>query len=286
MPSSARIQALVETLHYLTPFAVFLYYLVAATIGVCTLQKSNTDGRRNPRTAVLWAMLAVFITYVYPPRPIASWVHRLISHVQIIEDGMILSQLSSANSPFATTDTNIYALASILVWFVLTSTLLGSDKPVWYPLNGSWTIAAVSELLTFGLRLSHYWPSSSVEQAQISVQAVRILLLLSLPVLTFIWPRIRAAATHNDEEAAPLLAHSQETSGESQASAGTSKYGSTDTNSTTVTVITSTGQTEEVVDEDTKKEREDRARLEKRLKETGNWWSYVRGFAVGSYSFS
>ena len=193
---------------------------------------------------------------------------------------MILSQISSANSPFATTDTNIYVLASILVWFVLTATLLGSPNQVWYPLNGSWIIAAVSELLTFALRLSQYWPSTGVEQAQISVQAGRILLLLSLPVLTFALPRIRGAGPHSDEEAAPLLAHSQETSDGSQASAGTSTYGSTGTGSTTVTVVTSTGQSEEV-DAETKKEREKRERLEKRLKETGNWWNYVRGFTVG-----
>ena len=70
MPSTARRQALVEAIHYLTPFAIFLYYLVAAAIGVCTLQKSKNDGRKDPRTAALWLMLAVIMTYVYLPRPI------------------------------------------------------------------------------------------------------------------------------------------------------------------------------------------------------------------------
>jgi len=200
--------------------------------------------------------------------------------MQIIEDGMILSQLSSPNNPFATTDTNIYVLASILVWFVLAATLFGAEKPVWYPLNGSWIIAAVSEVLTLGLRLSQHRPYAGLEQAQISVQALRILLLLSLPLLTFVLPRIKAKAPHEDEEAAPLLGHSQETSEESQTSTGTSKYGSTGTDST-VTGITSTGQTEEVVDEYAKKERENRERMEKRLKETGNWWTYARRFTVG-----
>lgn len=64
MPSTAPVQDLVEAIHYLTPFAVFLYYLVATTVGVCTLQTSNTDGRKDPRKAVLWTMVAVIITYV------------------------------------------------------------------------------------------------------------------------------------------------------------------------------------------------------------------------------
>lgn len=200
--------------------------------------------------------------------------------MQIVEDGIILSQLFSPNSPFATTDTNIYVLASILVWFIFTATLFGAEKPVWYPLIGSWIIAAASEVLTLGLRLSHHWPYAGLEQAQISVQALRILLLLSLPVLSCVMSRIKAKAPHRDEEAAPLLGHSQETSEASQTSTGTFKYGSTGTNAT-VTVITSTGQTEEVVDEYAKKERENRERMEKRLKETGNWWTYARRFTVG-----
>ena len=195
---------------------------------------------------------------------------------------MILSQIISGSSPFATPDTNIYVLASILVWFVLTSTLLGSEGQVWYPWNGSWIIAAVSELLTFNLRLSQHWPSTAIEQAQISVQAVRILLLLSLPALTFLLPRIKARPPHNDEEAAPLLAHSRETSDRSQATGGNSNYGSSGANSTTATVVTSTGQTEEV-EEESKREREDRECMEKRLKETGNWWTYVRSFGVGHH---
>lgn len=64
MLSITPIQGLVEAIHYLTPFAVFLYYLVAVTIGACTLQTSNSDGKKNKRNTVLWTMLAVIITYV------------------------------------------------------------------------------------------------------------------------------------------------------------------------------------------------------------------------------
>ena len=64
MQSVARPQRVIEVLHYVTPIAVFCYYIVATTVGVCTLQTVAVDGKKSARTAVLGATSTVLILYV------------------------------------------------------------------------------------------------------------------------------------------------------------------------------------------------------------------------------
>ena len=186
---------------------------------------------------------------------------------------MILSQLASGNSPLATTDSNIYALASTLVWFVLTVTLLGSGNNLWYPYQGSWILALISEAIVYALQLRSLHSPTDVEQALVVVQALRLLLLFCLPLSTFILGWKGTASSQTDEEAAPLLTHSQEVSGESLESA---KYGSASSSGRTGT----TENTVDDEDEEIKAEREELEKIQKRLEQSGNWWTYVRGFSV------
>ncbi|MCJ1473824.1 hypothetical protein MMC13_002476 [Lambiella insularis] len=248
----------VEVLHYVTPFAVALYYVIATAVGICMLQSSTHDGK-SPHTAILVVMFVVMVTY-------------------ICEDGIILSQLSAADNPLATTDSNIYVLASLLVWFVLTATLLTSESYLWYPYCGSWLITLFSEILVVSLNLSHFHPSSRHQYAQIALGALRMILLVCLPALTLFYLRPKNSEPHNDEESVSLLKHAQEISPESQKSAGS--YGSTATCVTTGTISTTAEGADRLAQEEDKKDREGRQRVQKRLKETGNWWAYAKSYSL------
>ena len=57
-------QQLEEVFHYVAPVVILLYYLVAATITVCTLQTARSEDERAPRKSILSVMLVVMLTYV------------------------------------------------------------------------------------------------------------------------------------------------------------------------------------------------------------------------------
>ncbi|MCJ1431415.1 hypothetical protein MMC27_000768 [Xylographa pallens] len=256
MPSA---KGVVELLHYATPFVVFFYYLIDTVIGLCTLRPGVVEGR-NPRATVLGLMSVVIVTY-------------------ICEEGIILSQLSFRANRLATTDSNVYILATLLIWFVLVASLLGSRSSLWSPYYGSWLITLISEMLVLSLGLNTYRPSTGIEYAQVGLEALRLFLLATLPVVTFAFLRTPNSDRGSDEEATPLLGHSQGVSDESQGSAGT--YGSTATQNTKGnTSSTSNELIEDLAQQEMKQEQDDRERLSQRLKETGNWWAYAKSYSI------
>ena len=76
----------VELLHYGLPVTVLLYYLVAASISVCTLQTISEKIRdqKAPRKLILWFKLGVLVTYVRPSHhrmsSKANTRHRFVKH--------------------------------------------------------------------------------------------------------------------------------------------------------------------------------------------------------------
>ncbi|MCJ1389144.1 hypothetical protein MMC18_001998 [Xylographa bjoerkii] len=249
---------LVELLHYVTPFIVFFYYLIDTAIGLCTL-RPGVSGNRNPRATALCLMFVVIVTY-------------------ICEEGIILSQLSLGDNKLATTDSNIYVLATLLIWFVLTAALFGSESSLWSPYYGSWLITLISEILALTLELSTFRPSTGVEYVQLGLEALRLFLLATLPTVTFAIIKAHNSHRGSDEEASPLLGHTQEVSEESQGSAGT--YGSAITQNSAEYTSTSTEQIEDLAQQEMKKEHDEQQRLKKRLKETGNWWAYAKSYSI------
>jgi hypothetical protein len=81
-----------------------------------------------------------------------------------------------------------------------------------------------------------------------------------------------SASRFEDVEAAPLLMHTQESSGVTQNSMPTSGYGSTETEDT---------QTTDELQRRAEEEKRNIDRIKYRLKREGNWWAYAKGFAVG-----
>ena len=191
---------------------------------------------------------------------------------------IILTQLSNPRNAFATTDSNIYGMGSTLVWSILTATLLSSESIWWYPYGGSWLIAVVSEVVVFVLHMVYGPPCTGPEYAQVAIQVFRIVVFVGLPVVTFVLPRMELVVPHTDEEAAPLLTQPQESSEDSEESGGS--YGSASTDGIKKVDSTSDSETDKIAAREKKEEEEKMVRMQKRLKEAGNWVAYVRGFSV------
>lgn len=138
-------------------------------------------------------------------------------------------------------------------------------------------------MIVVSLNLSRFRPSTGHEYAQLAIGALRMILLVCLPAVTFIALRPKTLNFSLDEESAPLLKHAQEASEESQGSGGS--YGSAATCVTAGTLSTATAGMDRIAREEDKKEQENRQRVQHRLKETGNWWAYAKSYSVGLDSF-
>lgn len=169
---------------------------------------------------------------------------------QVCEAGLIMSRISTSDTSLATTDANLCALWSIVLWSSLLGLLLCSENHAWYPYYGSWILALVLELIVFSLYLAVYEPSQVLQILQLSNHALRIFLIFIL--LAVLWgSRDRGRSKLGaDEETAPLLECQQETSEIRQ-------------------------ETREE-----QKARQNYERVQKRLKDAGNWFDYVKDFSV------
>ena len=170
----------------------------------------------------------------------------------------------------------VYALASVLAWFIITVCLLDSAYPVWYPYYGSWLVAFTMEVVLVTLSVIYRRPTTRLQFVRLGLTAFRISLIVSLLLLWFCERCAGRQYSQADEENQPLLSnsHVQGFSEDSGTTQGSAQYGS----------ITTSGNGAESTDLEAKyKERERKAhkRVTDRLREDGNWWTYAKGFSVG-----
>lgn len=64
MDSIQQVQYAIQVLHYTGPSIVLLYYLVAATVSVCTLQSLKKPDQRKPQILAIYFMLFIMMTYI------------------------------------------------------------------------------------------------------------------------------------------------------------------------------------------------------------------------------
>ena len=74
--NNEQLREAVKALHYVAPWAILAYYVIAAAVSVCTLQtiSAKIRGRKAPRKVILWIMFVVMVTYVRK-----TYYHLLIS---------------------------------------------------------------------------------------------------------------------------------------------------------------------------------------------------------------
>ncbi len=166
--------------------------------------------------------------------------------------------------------------------------MLDSAYPVWYPFYGSWLIALTLEIVATVLSIVYQWPKNTVDIVELGLAGLRMILLVLL--LSCIFGRRCSGLryTLNDEENQPLQksGHTQDCyEGSGKTQSGT-RYGSISTrNGGDLAAAEPVEDDEEPVEDDdeakeSEMDRKARKRVEDRLKNDGNWWTYVKGFSV------
>jgi hypothetical protein len=157
---------------------------------------------------------------------------------------------------------------------------MDANFPVWYPYYVNWVTGLLFEI-TFIVIPFFSGPSmAAFDYMTVSVQVTRLFNFIVL-IIFYAFLRNSGESYENDDaEQQSLLrkrlAPKPFSSEESNENA--SGYGTADTQTTENSDSKSVEG-----DSDIEEEQEVRKRIEKRLKNDGNWWTYARGFTVRFY---
>ncbi|KAI4198240.1 MAG: hypothetical protein LQ350_005402 [Teloschistes chrysophthalmus] len=247
-----------DVLQYLTPPVVLLYYLAAVTLAACTLQKGRKQKRSSLRQTTFCLLCYVIAVY-------------------LAQSGILVADSLSAAPRLSSPAANINALSNSILWSMLTTLLYRTKRPAWYPYIGSWLITFVLELTTFALFTSQHAVSDARDYALIGVQASRFA-AITLLLATHTTARIRSEWLPHDEESTSLLGH-QDPSTKNQGSITGSKsdYGSLKIIAEDASTDGEESDLGGPFDEAFKKGKKT---LDERLRKDGNWFTYLRGFAI------
>ena len=182
----------------------------------------------------------------------------------------ITVQLLTRNTSFTTHHENIYVLSELLLWLLMFLSLWGSQNHKWYPYCGTWVLTIVFDLAIVALSSQAGPPKAPVEWTQIALHSVRVLLTLLLLMLCL---GLRSSGFTRDEEASPLLKANNGRA--SDAASEPTRYGSVDSDASGVAA-----EAEDEVIAEEKKFQERMDRLKERVKEKGNYLTYIKGFSV------
>ncbi|KAI1383067.1 uncharacterized protein F4822DRAFT_440762 [Hypoxylon trugodes] len=266
-----ELRSLQATLHYAYPLVVFLYFAITSTVAVCTLQTSDKAKSTHVRRKVIYYILLCFI---------ATFIAQVI--IKAIE--VILWRR------WPTQDTIISLLSCVLIFGIEQNSLRNDSDTVWYPFYGSWLIAVALEPVNASLLFIvasnptatipiNYdnWPLFVRIDASFAV--VRCVAALSAILAYFLW-RESGIDGDEDEERAPLIPKPNQRSNGADTS-GDSGYGTntegTNTDATNTETANSPSDLESPWE---RQQRISREKIEKRLKNEGNWIAYAKGFLI------
>ncbi|KAI5865145.1 hypothetical protein GGS23DRAFT_618124 [Durotheca rogersii] len=264
-----HLQRLQATLHYVYPLSVFLYFSISSTVAFCRLQTSDSAKGVHPRRRAIFRLLLLFIaTFV---------VQAVLRVVEIIVWRRWPSQ-----------DTIIGLLSCILAFGIEQNSLAGESRSVWYPFYGSWLIALALEPVNAALSFIAAHGSASSDpiaddnlplmlRLDASIVIVRCIIALGVVLAYSLGRTGRVDA--EDEERAPLIPKPNQRPDGVDASAD-SGYGTNTDATNTETTNTETNSPSDPESPWERQERLSREKIEKRLKNEGNWLGYVKGFFI------
>ena len=157
---------------------------------------------------------------------------------------------------------------------MLSCSVLILDKNQWYPFFGAWILAFIFETLIVTLTLDHMRPSRPLEHVQVALEFVRVGLLALLLAVFFSLRGYRHSV--DEEETAPLLASSHESSAGSDGRQ--SGFGTIGSNASDESAAASAN--EEALAKEEKKQNERYAKLQEKVRQNGNWWTYLREYRI------
>lgn len=242
------LELLFKILCYAYPTSVSIYYFVCYAIAACTLRTSASKDEHPRRSLITSLMVITVLTY--------------FSHILLI----LISQCPARE------DTIVGLLSCVLVFGLELAVLHDTETPLWHPYIGSFAIGLVFDPLleALSLHLCGRGPTRSFRFIEISLVATRLACVILILTIYLTCYKGSAHGLGSDSERQSLL-----------------RKGSSED-----TLITDYGTTDAAEDDSIKTsnkapecEWERRQRIakeqrDKRLKETGSWWTYAMGFKL------
>lgn len=242
------LESLFNSLYYVYPAFVSIYYFICYAIATCTLRTTPSKDQHPRRTLITSLMAITVLTYAFQVLLI------LISPVPAREDAIV------------------GLLSCVLVFGLELAVLHDSETPLWHPYIGSFAIGLVFDpfLEAISLHLHAHGPARSFRFTEISLVATRLSCIILILTVYFTGHKRSAQELGSDSERQSLLR----------------KGGSEDT------LVTEYGTTDAAEDDSTKasnkapecqwerRQRIAKEQRDKRLKETGSWWTYAMGFKL------
>ncbi|KKY38326.1 putative heavy metal tolerance protein [Diaporthe ampelina] len=241
-----------KILYYAYPTLVFAYYVVCYAFATCTLQTPPSKEQHPRRRLMTSLMLVAILTYlsqalliIFSPSPVRQ-------------------------------DAIVGLLACVLVFGLELAILHDTKSPLWYIYLGSYAIALVFDPLLelSSLHLNPGAYSKSVYFVDVSLVSIRLICIITALLTYFAWRDGRGAQEAGTDAERQSLIRKKALGGSEDTLI--SEYGATDTNSDDS--AKSSSKSPECEWE--RRQRLAKEQRDKRLKETGSWWTYALGFKL------
>lgn len=169
----------------------------------------------------------------------------------------------------------------MLVWGIPVLILLDTKFPVWYPYYGIWFIAAISEIILAILSNVSSRTYGVFELISLSIQCLRVCTILAL-LCIYLGLRARKESYGNwDAERQALIRKTlapKQSKANNIADSGNG-YGAV-SNTETIDPTSKSDNSDDSDDGFFRGSNKARERVQRRLENDGNWWTYVKGFSV------
>lgn len=186
---------------------------------------------------------------------------------------------TSARNEGPLTCMQIYLIASTIAFGVQCLALTDSKFPVWYPYYGTWFIGIVVESFLLVVPNVFDPPKKPFDFAILVVQVLRTSCFIVLPSLYFGLRNDDKLYEDSDVERQSLLRKKLGKKPSSEASTlNGNGYGATTDNSQDSDTADNASDTSE--DSWLASQRKAQAKIDKRLEQDGNWFTYAKGFTV------
>ncbi|KAL8900445.1 MAG: hypothetical protein Q9207_005693 [Kuettlingeria erythrocarpa] len=258
--SETRVQMAQAILLYAAPIVVLLYYLVALVTSACTLQKGRKyKSRRQHQTTVAFVCF-ILVTY-------------------LLQSGLLVTDPFAHIQQASSVAANVHAISSLILWSLFAVVLHRTKRPVLYPHLGSWLITLTFDIVLLSLFASQRLLSTAIGVLLVVIWACRILALLAL-LATCTAACFEFRRPKPDEESTALLGQKIAASvGRNPNLQPGGDYGSVSVTNDPNAAPTDSEDSDSESTPDGESKKRQKA-VSERLKEDGNWFTYLRGFAI------
>ncbi|KAI1005637.1 hypothetical protein K3495_g2591 [Podosphaera aphanis] len=246
----------IKAIHYAYPVFTFLSFLISFIISVCTLKarKFCVDKEVLSRKAILGLISGVIFIY--------------------LSEAFALTLRGNVTGKYPDEDQIVYLVASAVSFGTQSLVLLDNKLLVCYPYYITWAIGFIVEITLIVLILFHTFDYLLIAGHIIRICFFILLLLLSLYCYT---RKSQTKCDGIDVERQSLLKKSLSARSTGSETSSNDSYGSTAPDSSE-----SVGSESSSTSEDSylAQQLKDQEAINKRLKENGDWVTYIKAFTI------